>query len=856
MNRWTVLLTAMLLCTFVVMGCSSDGGSPVTPDTGPGLTSGVNEHGAQAQTHLWGYWNCYIDIETQTVEVVPCRTTLFAANVVGFLNSNNSLSFFINDTPITPDYTDVDIDITLSHPLPGLPSYDGYDVRGIFIGDGSQYMQYNSDLSYGVHGTDQTMFADPDGGNGAPDGYSRWFNAMEFTGAPPLGFVDGLIASVGYTGNCTLNPYRYFADGLGSNDDLWTWLLDNPDANGLFASGMSNTRNYYIRFPTATGINYDYAVVANWKGEDLVMDHPAPAPEMVGCSVETPVPPQVYYESPTKNGGFLVADISLFGWEYQPSTIYVESTVLSSYYTFTTEMTPVAGDDTYSTYHCEIPADDVTGLDDQEFWVIAENEGFDYTNEFGITNFADTDYLAAFFRYDLEINPEAPCPLVQPTAIDPAQGGTGSSVEDATITVGTPDLENGPNLAASLTKAGETDILGTDVSWISSTELTADFDLSGAALGFWNVEVVNGCDPAPPAGVGVDLFEVIQAGPYLRVCGDLPGPIGTNWTHDFSVQGSSAFGHPGVFYHYSTNPTVMFQVYHYAMDDYATTATLHSNLTGNYGYTIQGMLINDDDLRAIEVMAQGSMYMDSWNSGPMSWGNYPCNGPIFWFPVSGVMDNAWLYFYMQFHDMEREFSTTGILWGYWGNNPAGVDGATAVMSPPYGSGNFTSYTGYYPADHTGSQDGMVSDNEAFWHAVDSDPQGLTPPFNRIFYYLEGPPDAYGIEVMQNVSNMAFPVSLTTIDTPYEGTGVIPLDVTVVNSYGNTSSATVNWLCVLEDNGDTTWSFAVFEQDGSLVARLGPYDGDGWHCDADVENTEVHVWYDDAGTPGWCIFGFI
>lgn len=851
MNRWTVLLTAMLLCTFVVMGCSGGGGSPVTPDTGSGLTSGVTDRGAQAQTHLWGYWTIYIDIANQTVEAVPKRQTMFAANVVGFLNSNNSLSFWINDTPVTPDYTDVDIDVTLTHPLPGLPSYDGYDVRGIFIGDGSATMAYNADLTFGVDDVDQTMLPDPDGGNGAPDGWSRWFNAMEFTGAPPLGFVDGLIASQGYTGNSTLNPYRYYADLLGANDDLWTWLLANPDANGLFASGMSNTRNYYLRFPNATGINYDYAVVANWEGEDLVEHHPSPAPEMVGCSVEVPVPPSVYYQDPTHAGGYLVIDVSMFGWEHQPSTILIESTVLSSVYTFTTEMTPTAGDETFSTYHCEIPADNVTGPDDQDFWVIAESGAFDYTNEFGITNFADTDILAAFWRYDLEINPDAPCPLPQPDSITPATGGTGSQLDDATITVDPAELEDGPDLAASLTRAGEADIVGDDLNWVDSSSMTADFDLSGAALGMWNVVVTNGCGAT---GTGADLFEVVDAGPYLDSCDDLPGPIGTNNEHDFSVVGSDAFGHDGVFYHYSTSPFVSFQVWHYPLD-YSAAATMHSNLVGNYGYTIQGMLRNSDNLRALEVMAQGSMYMSSWDTGPMSWGGYPCNGPIFWFPVSGLMDNAWLYFNMQFHDVEREFSTTGTLWGYWGNNPAGVDGATAVMTPPYGSGNYTSYTGYYPADHAGSVDGMVSDNEAFWHAVDSDPEGLNPPFNRIFYYLEGPPDDWGIEVMSNVSNMAFPVSITTIDDDYDGTGVTPVDITVVNTYGNVGSASSNWLCVLEDNGDGTWSFAVFVQDGSLIGRLGPYDGDPWHIDADNTATQAHVWYEDAGTPRWCIFGF-
>jgi hypothetical protein len=817
------------------MGCSGGGDSPVTPDTGPGLTSGVSDHGAQVQTHLWGYWTCYVDIENQTVEAVPLRTTLFAANVVGFLNSNNSLSFIINDTPVTPDYTDVDIDITLTHPLPGLPSYDGYDVRGIFIGDGSQYMQYNSDLSYGVHDVDQTMLADPDGGNGAPDGYSRWYNAMEFTGAPPLGFVDGAIASQGYTGNCTLNPYRYFADGLMANDDLWTWLLDNPDVNGLFASGMSNTRNYYIRFPTAKGINYDYAVVANWKGEDLVLDHPAPAPEMVGCSVDIPDPPTIYYVDSTTNGGLLYLDISLFNWEYQPSTIYVESTVLSSYYTFTTEMTPVGGDDTYSTYHCEIPADNVTGLEDQEFWVIAENEGFDYTNEFGVPNLADTDYLAAFFRYDLPITDVPPCPVVTPDSITPATGGVGSNVDDAVITV-TPvgDLEAGPDLAATLTRAGETDIPGTDVNWVDDATLTADFDLTGAAEGFWNVVVANGC--GAPAGVGPDLFEVVAGGIIEVDSGDLPGPDPTaNWV-DMCVVGNNGFGHAGVYYHYTTGSNYL--VYHYPID-YSAAATQHVNITDPFFGNIGGLLLSPAFAGSIEVMATGPVVFTYRGTGPMTWGGYPADGPVWWCGTDGQLDNGYIYFNMQFQDLEREFSTTGRCLGYWGNNPAGVDGASFYLNPPYGAYDYGSYTGYYPADHSGHVDCLVADVEADRYAVDSDPQGLSSPFNIIHYYCEDEGAPYNIEVMQNVTNIAFPTCITTIDD--EMTGSKPIDVGCLQIYGELAMANGQWLCVLEDDGAGGWFVETFEQDGTLIYTSATYTGTPWALDVDIENDYIHVW---------------
>jgi len=51
----------------------------------------------------------------------------------------------------------------------------------------------------------------------------------------------------------------------------------------------------------------------------------------------------------------------------------------------------------------EIPADNVQSPNGNEYWVIAEYEGFDYSNEVGVPNEAESDYLAAFFRYNLTV---------------------------------------------------------------------------------------------------------------------------------------------------------------------------------------------------------------------------------------------------------------------------------------------------------------------------------------------------------------------------------------------------------------------------------------------------------------------
>ncbi|HDS29742.1 MAG TPA: hypothetical protein ENN67_01725, partial [Firmicutes bacterium] len=199
----------------ILAGCFS-GQSPMAPSDDLFQTGAVSRD--YAGTSLWGYWAVEIDPVTGIIDTVPVRNAMFTANVVNFLNgSPMNLGFKIIEVVNGIDFTDIDIDVTLKHPFPGMPQFNGYDVRGVFMGDGSKSMNYSTDLVYPVKGVDQFMFADPVGGNGAPDGYTRWFNISEFSkgGMPLLSYTPGMYASTGFNGTATLCPYKYFADGLG-----------------------------------------------------------------------------------------------------------------------------------------------------------------------------------------------------------------------------------------------------------------------------------------------------------------------------------------------------------------------------------------------------------------------------------------------------------------------------------------------------------------------------------------------------------------------------------------------------------------------------------------------------------------
>jgi len=435
-QRAFIIPAALLMCIY--SGCSNSGTdlNPVEPDISGehGLTIDNDNNG---QTCLWGYYDIEIDPVTWDTAVTPLRHAMFTANVVNFLNANPAfLGLSINKVQNDASYIDLDVDISITHPFPGLPQFNGYDVRGIFMSEGSQTLQTNSDLIIPAIGTDPYMLIDPhDYDGGGPDGYTRWFNPTEFnqdiTHSQLLGYVEGKLATHDYTPGATLNPYKYFADDLVMDEDLWSWLTVNPGYEGRFSSGNTATRNYYIRFPKPGGIKFGYAVVANWIDADT---HPANAPEAVASSVV--ITHDLHYIDDTDWGGDLILDISIFDWHSEVESgvmedyvIRVESTVLdSSYCLNSAEMTPVDGDENYSTYHVEIPADHIYSNDGNEYFVLVEYPDHDYQNDFGVPNLAYTDPLTTIFRSNLFISPDpfnyAPvCDLlIDPSTPMPAEG--------------------------------------------------------------------------------------------------------------------------------------------------------------------------------------------------------------------------------------------------------------------------------------------------------------------------------------------------------------------------------------------------------------------------------------------------
>ncbi len=387
----------------------SNTGDPINPSNTGDLTNPLDADSSTVP-NLWGYWDISIDPSTQEVVATSQRQAMFTANVVQYLNQNPALlKFKINSLKVNPDTIDIDLDISITHPFASLTQFNGYDVRGVFMGNGSASLGYNPKLKHPVENEDQYVMPNPSTGFGGPDGYTRWFNFTEFNTdqLPIVEYTPGIFASADFAGTATMCPYKYFADGLGATDDLWEWLDANGDQHGLFSAGSTNKRNYFIRFPKSIGLKFGYAVLANWAGTAPKF-HPSNAREALALSVA--IQPDLYYVDKDNKGGHLIFDVGIFDWSSEPVggvmqdyRIFIESTVMSTWDKFTDNQ-PTGSGEHYYTYHFDITPDNLTGSGDQELWIIVDYAGYKYKNDFGVPNQCGNDLVAAAFRYDLYVN--------------------------------------------------------------------------------------------------------------------------------------------------------------------------------------------------------------------------------------------------------------------------------------------------------------------------------------------------------------------------------------------------------------------------------------------------------------------
>ncbi len=343
--RHVSYLFVTLLLTLIVLGCSGSPGSPVSPDpngsgsagamvtpqpgdyvtpggadnSAPDLTE-ANTHPLQGQplqgSHaLWGLYEFALNPEADTLEIVPLRAGTLHLNALKFLEPGGEPGMvqLVGGLNWNSDKTKLDIDIRLTHPFPSFPQFSGFDVKGILITKG-----------------DFTGLSDPDLVMAGPsylhllnaDGFTRWWNPVEFQGNTIFAYTDGALGMKDSKFHflATLNGFKYFCDTLNKDDAVE--LLDTAD-RGAFRSTSSNIRHYSIAVPSfPSSLLFNYAIDASWEPpvtkppvipDDFPPEANQPEPWRI---VSTETLNTIYYDALIgEQGGQLDLSIAVYDWQ-------------------------------------------------------------------------------------------------------------------------------------------------------------------------------------------------------------------------------------------------------------------------------------------------------------------------------------------------------------------------------------------------------------------------------------------------------------------------------------------------------------------------------------------------------------
>jgi len=305
----------LILITAIAIGCGGNHASPVASDP---VTPDAQVSPTDASTHQsLGYFALVLDKSTLEAELIPLRVAEWHLNVTGILNGTMGVAAAAvpgESDPLNGLFT---LDISLTHPFPDKPQFAGFDVRGILMTPGTLPLglQFFAD-------TDETRLENA-------DGYTRWWNPVEFTDPGIFGYTEGALANAASGAlNATVNPYKYFADVFGpvaGMEMVTDEPLDSDEGRGVFSAGSTNTRRYSIRFPLDPGpqIIYGYAVDCSWilpspnPPEEIPDDFPIEAnqPEPYRIDMWTEVNTLYYDTEAGAGGGVLRMRVNVYDWQ-------------------------------------------------------------------------------------------------------------------------------------------------------------------------------------------------------------------------------------------------------------------------------------------------------------------------------------------------------------------------------------------------------------------------------------------------------------------------------------------------------------------------------------------------------------
>ncbi len=305
----------LLAILLILAGCSSHGeeiSAPAIPAASPLKAADMS-----GNRYLWGLYDISINPADGSVDIACLRAADFTLNVTQFMqppvSPGQMLSYTIlPGTNFSTGY--VKADVTVKHPFPGTNLYNGFDVRGILIADGTKQGVHDTSVRYATE--DETRLLNA-------DGYTRWWNPTEFLSYDTIfGFTSGNLAPP-VLPSATVNGYKYFADGLDATSPMSE--LDTSNRGFFAALPGINTRRYEIQFKKIPSVNYQfqYAIDASWAKPDASYA-PTYPPEAFGMGANcreafmvdvTDAGSTAWYMGPGDYGGEVVLQIVVSDWQ-------------------------------------------------------------------------------------------------------------------------------------------------------------------------------------------------------------------------------------------------------------------------------------------------------------------------------------------------------------------------------------------------------------------------------------------------------------------------------------------------------------------------------------------------------------
>lgn len=307
-----------LVIVFLISGCR--GSSSVSPLPGNLQSASVKPRSdSRGSRQLLGYWQCVLDKATGQVTAAPSREAMVHLNVVASLNKTLGMGIQLDKTQSKPSEGLFVLTVSLTHPYKGSPTLAAFDVRGIVI--------TTAGLTAGVFNlagpNDPYMLE--------PDGFTRWWNPVEFTTPGFFGYTPGVYGKnppAGIPLVSMINPYKQFADGLyKTSPGKYVIFIPPGDPNfrGVFRAGATNSRVYKLKFPVESGspkVYFNYAVDASYhapsKEKPLIPDDfPIEANCPEAFVVEAKVTGNTLFaiDGAPIGGGELKLEIECYDWQ-------------------------------------------------------------------------------------------------------------------------------------------------------------------------------------------------------------------------------------------------------------------------------------------------------------------------------------------------------------------------------------------------------------------------------------------------------------------------------------------------------------------------------------------------------------